>query len=429
MRSADGACITASTSGSATRSAIGRSGRALDRVDQVDAPRGGHLGQAGDGRVGALPQELEVDGGAALGAGLGHHGVHSGGVPDGLELGQPRYPSRPCKRSRSARPSGHGTSSPTSPSASTPATAWPSSGATARARRRCCGSSPAGSIRTAARSACRAGATVALHDQRPPLGSELTLEQYVGEGMEPARRAEADLAALEARMAGRRPRRRGDGRLRGGAGAPGAGRRLRLACLDGARAARSRHRRGGAPAAARELLGRRADPGVAGAVAGVAARRPAAGRAHEPPRHRGGRVAGAHDRRARRGRGARLPRPLVPRVGGDRRAGARPRPRQALADGLLGLPARAGARARPPGRRGRAAGEGDRPAGAVRHPLARRHQGPPGRVAPEAARPDRPGGEAAAPVAPGVRLPQGGAQRPGGGRGGRPRRGGPRAAA
>ena len=45
------------------------------------------------------------------------------------------------------------------------------------------------------------GATVALHDQRPPLGRDLTLEQYVGEGMEPARRAEADLAALEARMA------------------------------------------------------------------------------------------------------------------------------------------------------------------------------------------------------------------------------------
>ncbi|MGD9697011.1 MAG: ribosomal protection-like ABC-F family protein [Thermoleophilia bacterium] len=46
------------------------------------------------------------------------------------------------------------------------------------------------------------GATVALHDQRPPLDSELTLEQYVGEGMEAARTAEADLAALEARMAG-----------------------------------------------------------------------------------------------------------------------------------------------------------------------------------------------------------------------------------
>ncbi len=46
------------------------------------------------------------------------------------------------------------------------------------------------------------GATVALHDQRPPLGSHLTLEQYVGEGMAAARAAEADLAALEARMAG-----------------------------------------------------------------------------------------------------------------------------------------------------------------------------------------------------------------------------------
>jgi ATP-binding cassette subfamily F protein 3 len=45
------------------------------------------------------------------------------------------------------------------------------------------------------------GATVALHDQRPPLGSSLTLEEYVGEGMAAARAAEADLAALEARMA------------------------------------------------------------------------------------------------------------------------------------------------------------------------------------------------------------------------------------
>jgi ATP-binding cassette subfamily F protein 3 len=44
------------------------------------------------------------------------------------------------------------------------------------------------------------GATVALHDQRPPLGSDMTLEQYVGEGMAAARAAEADLAALEARM-------------------------------------------------------------------------------------------------------------------------------------------------------------------------------------------------------------------------------------
>jgi ATP-binding cassette subfamily F protein 3 len=44
------------------------------------------------------------------------------------------------------------------------------------------------------------GAHVALHDQRPPLTSELTLEQYVAEGMAAAQRAESDLAELEGRM-------------------------------------------------------------------------------------------------------------------------------------------------------------------------------------------------------------------------------------
>ena len=42
------------------------------------------------------------------------------------------------------------------------------------------------------------GATVALHDQRPPLGSSLTLEQYVAEGMADAQRAEAFLTRLRA---------------------------------------------------------------------------------------------------------------------------------------------------------------------------------------------------------------------------------------
>ena len=46
------------------------------------------------------------------------------------------------------------------------------------------------------------GARVALHDQRPPLGSDLTLEQYVAQGLDAARRAETELAELEARMAG-----------------------------------------------------------------------------------------------------------------------------------------------------------------------------------------------------------------------------------
>jgi ATP-binding cassette subfamily F protein 3 len=45
------------------------------------------------------------------------------------------------------------------------------------------------------------GARVALHDQRPPLGSGLTLERYVGQGMEGAARAERELAELEGRMA------------------------------------------------------------------------------------------------------------------------------------------------------------------------------------------------------------------------------------
>jgi ATP-binding cassette, subfamily F, member 3 len=46
------------------------------------------------------------------------------------------------------------------------------------------------------------GATVALHDQRPPLGTGLTLEGYVAQGVQGAARAERELADLEARMAG-----------------------------------------------------------------------------------------------------------------------------------------------------------------------------------------------------------------------------------
>jgi ATP-binding cassette subfamily F protein 3 len=46
------------------------------------------------------------------------------------------------------------------------------------------------------------GARVALHDQRPPLGLDLTLEAYVAQGVQGAEQAERDLAELEARMAG-----------------------------------------------------------------------------------------------------------------------------------------------------------------------------------------------------------------------------------
>jgi ATP-binding cassette subfamily F protein 3 len=46
-----------------------------------------------------------------------------------------------------------------------------------------------------------AGTRVALHDQRPPLASDITLGAYVGAGAADARRLEAELAELERRMA------------------------------------------------------------------------------------------------------------------------------------------------------------------------------------------------------------------------------------
>jgi ATP-binding cassette subfamily F protein 3 len=46
------------------------------------------------------------------------------------------------------------------------------------------------------------GAVVALHDQRPPLGRDVTLGDYVAEGLAAVRAVEGRLAELEARMAG-----------------------------------------------------------------------------------------------------------------------------------------------------------------------------------------------------------------------------------
>ena len=45
------------------------------------------------------------------------------------------------------------------------------------------------------------GARIALHDQRPPLGRDLTLEAYVAEGLAGVRDAERELGELERRMA------------------------------------------------------------------------------------------------------------------------------------------------------------------------------------------------------------------------------------
>ena len=46
------------------------------------------------------------------------------------------------------------------------------------------------------------GAVVALHDQRPPLGRDVTLGDYVAEGLSAVRRVEATLRELELRMGG-----------------------------------------------------------------------------------------------------------------------------------------------------------------------------------------------------------------------------------
>jgi ATP-binding cassette subfamily F protein 3 len=46
------------------------------------------------------------------------------------------------------------------------------------------------------------GAVVALHDQRPPLGREVSLGEYVAEGLSAVRAVERTLGDLEARMAG-----------------------------------------------------------------------------------------------------------------------------------------------------------------------------------------------------------------------------------
>ena len=159
------------------------------------------------------------------------------------------------------------TSSRTSASASTPATAWPWSGATARARPRCCASWRAGSRRTRARSACRGARPWRCTTSARRSARDLTLERVRRpRAWSRAQRAEAELAALEARMAGGRRRPRGAGRLRG---RPGA-RWSAPAATRGAPGwsgccAASGIDEDQLPRPLDELLGRRADPRVAGA--------------------------------------------------------------------------------------------------------------------------------------------------------------------
>ena len=233
------------------------------------------------------------------------------------------------------------------------------------------------------------------------------------------------------RRAGAPPARGGDGRgrprardaapVRRGAGATRACGRLRLARPRDERPPRPRlHRRGPRPRP-RVLLRRRADARLARARAGRRARSPAARRADEPPRHGLDRVARAGadlDRRGGRDRGAR---PLVPRVRDDGRARARERQVGLLPRPVARVAAGAGRPGLDAGEVRGAAGGGHRAPRALRGALPLRHEVAPGAGEAEADRADREGarrgaeGQAAHAR---LRVPEAGAERPDGARGG-----------
>ena len=84
--------MTASTPGSDTSAATSSSG-----APSIGSIRWTPSGVAtwarhGDGRVGALPEEFEVDGRAPRGARLGVDGGDAGGVADRLGRGHPSLP-------------------------------------------------------------------------------------------------------------------------------------------------------------------------------------------------------------------------------------------------------------------------------------------------------------------------------------------------
>ena len=133
-------------------------------------------------------------------------------------------------------------------------------------------------------------------------------------------------------------------------------------------------------------------------------RRAAAGRAHEPPRHRVAGVARADARRPRRGDRAGRPRPLVPGGGRHGGAGARGRPLALLRRHLAPVAQGAGGARDRAGQGDRQAAGRDRADGALHRALPLQgDEGRTGAVARQEARQDRahrarPGGRAGAGV-------------------------------
>ena len=232
------------------------------------------------------------------------------------------------------------------------------------------------------------GVRVALHDQRPPRERSITLRDYVLSARKEPLELEAELRALEERMAA------GDEAamraLRGGPGALRGARRLHVARAGQPVPARPRVRRRRPRPRAQDVLRRPADARVARACARRRARPAAARRAHQPPRHRVARVARGDADRPRRRDHARRARPLVPRGRrhGRARDGGRTDPLlQGLVDRVAQGAGRARARARP---RDREAAGRDRADGGVRRALPREgDQGAPGPGPHEEAREDR----------------------------------------
>ena len=177
------------------------------------------------------------------------------------------------------------------------------SGATARARRRCCGCSPARPRSTSA-SSCSpraSGSRCTTSARRASAGCRCATT--CSRARASWSRSRPSSRALEQAMADGAHDEATLDRYAERPGAARARRRLPLARAGAVDAARPRLPRRGRPRPpAADVLRRRADARLAGAGAGRRSRPAAARRAHQPPRHRVARVARAAPGRARRRR-------------------------------------------------------------------------------------------------------------------------------
>ena len=255
------------------------------------------------------------------------------------------------------------------------------------------------------------GSGVALHDQRPPLASETTLEGYVaGAGRRAA--LEPNWRARGADGRGRR-RCRGDARPTTPPSAAGARRRLRLAGADGERRARPRHHEEGLE---RPLTSFSGGELTRASLTRALAAEPDVLLLDEPTNHLDTDAIEwleEHIDEPRCRCAVRLARPLVP---GILATGCcdRARPGPATTKGTYSHFRRVEAERWPPRPEARSPAGRTRPSAAVRRPVPGRHQVAPGAVQAEGDGADRAGREGFGTALAGVRIPAAAAQRAGG---------------